>query len=366
MKPNNSETKIIVLGGLGEVGKNMYCLMHEDEIIIIDAGISFPEGELLGIDYVLPDYTFLKQNEDKIKALIITHGHEDHIGAIPFILQTVNIPAIYAPKHAKELIAIKLEDRNIRYDNLYSYTDKDVLKFKHFEIEFFKMTHSIPDSHGISLKTVNGRVITTGDFKFDLTPIGPVADFYKIATLGEKGVDLLIADSTNALNEGMSISESKVDNALNNMFEKYSSNRIIIATFASNVYRLKHIFETCYKHNRKVCVFGRSMDNNIRISIEGGYINHKEIIVTPEEAKNLKPSEVCIMCTGSQGEPLAALSRMADGTFKQLALTPNDVVIFSSSAIPGNQVSISRTINKLYLRGIKVLTTETLRELHTR
>ena len=367
MKPNtnNSETKIIVLGGLGEVGKNMYCLMHEDEIIIIDAGISFPEGGLLGIDYVLPDYTFLKQNENKIKALIITHGHEDHIGAIPFILQAVNVPAIYAPKHAKELIAIKLEDRNIRYDNLYSYTDKDVLKFKHFEIEFFKMTHSIPDSHGISLKTVNGRVITTGDFKFDLTPIGPVADFHKITTLGEKGVDLLIADSTNALNEGMSISESKVDNALNNMFDKYASERIIIATFASNVYRLKHIFETCYKHNRKVCVFGRSMDNNIKISIEGGYINHKEIIITPDEAKNLKPNDLCILCTGSQGEPLAALSRMADGTFKQLQLRPDDIVIFSSSAIPGNQLSISRTINKLYLKGIKVLTTTTLSELHT-
>ena len=365
MKPDNNETKIIVLGGLGEVGKNMYCLMHEDEIIIIDAGISFAEEELLGIDYVLPDYTFLKQNEDKIKALIITHGHEDHIGAIPFLLQHVNVPAIYAPNQAKELIAIKLEDRNIRFDNLYAYTDKDVLKFKHFEVKFFKMTHSIPDSHGIYLKTKNGSVITTGDFKFDLTPIGPMADLAKIVHLGEDGVDLLIADSTNALNEGFSISESKVDNTLNNVFDKYSSNRIIIATFASNIYRLKHIIETCYKHNRKVCVFGRSMDNNIRISIEGGYINHKEIIVTPEEAKNLKPSEVCIMCTGSQGEPLAALSRMADGTFKQLALTPNDVVIFSSSAIPGNQVSISRTINKLYLRGIKVLTTETLRELHT-
>ena len=366
MKPNNnSETKIIVLGGLGEVGKNMYCLMHEDEIIIIDAGISFPEGGLLGIDYILPDYTFLKQNEDKIKALIITHGHEDHIGAIPFILQTVNIPAIYAPKHAKELIAIKLQDRNIRYDNLFAYTDKDVLKFKHFEVEFFKMTHSIPDSHGVSLKTVNGRVITTGDFKFDLTPIGPVADLYKIACLGEDGVDLLIADSTNALNEGMSISESKVDSALNSIFDKYSSNRIIIATFASNVYRLKHIFETCYKHNRKVCVFGRSMDNNIKISIEGGYINHKELLVTADELKNLKPSDVCILCTGSQGEPLAALSRMADGTFKQLQLSPNDIVVFSSSAIPGNQLSISRTINKLYLKGIKVLTTTTLSELHT-
>lgn len=361
----NTETKIIVLGGLGEVGKNMYCLMHEDEIIIIDAGISFPEGELLGIDYVLPDYTFLKQNEDKIKCLIITHGHEDHIGAIPFILQTVNVPAIYAPNQAKELIAIKLQDRNIRYDNLHAYTDKDVLKFKHFEIEFFRTTHSIPDSHGIYLKTPNGSVITTGDFKFDLTPIGPMADLHKMAELGTRGVDLLISDSTNALNEGMSISESKVDNALMDIFDKYTSDRIIIATFASNIYRLKHIVETCYKHNRKICVFGRSMDNNIKISIEGGYIDHKEIIITPEEAKNLKPSEVCLLCTGSQGEPLAALSRMADGTFKQISLRPDDIVIFSSSPIPGNALSISRTINKLYMKGVKVFTNTSLSELHT-
>ena len=364
MKPN-TETKIIVLGGLGEVGKNMYCLMHEDEIIIIDAGISFPEGELLGIDYVLPDYTFLKQNEEKIKALIITHGHEDHIGAIPFILQTVNVPTIYAPNQAKELIAIKLQDRNIRYDNLQAYTDKDILKFKHFEIEFFRTTHSIPDSHGIYLKTPNGSVITTGDFKFDLTPIGPMADLHKMAELGSRGVDLLISDSTNALNEGMSISESKVDNALTDIFDTYTSQRIIIATFASNIYRLKHIVETCYKHNRKICVFGRSMDNNIKISIEGGYIDHKEIIITPEEAKNLKPNEVCLLCTGSQGEPLAALSRMADGTFRQISLRPDDIVIFSSSPIPGNALSISRTINKLYLRGVKVFTNTSLSELHT-
>lgn len=361
----NTETKIIVLGGLGEVGKNMYCLMHEDEIVIIDAGIRFPEGELLGVDYVLPDYTFLKENEEKIKCLIITHGHEDHIGAIPFILQSVNVPLIYAPRQAKELIAIKLQDRNIRYDNLYAYTDQDVLKFKHFEIEFFRTTHSIPDSHGIYLKTPNGSVVTTGDFKFDLTPIGPMADLHKMARLGEKGVDLLISDSTNALNEGMSISESKVDGALTDIFDTYTSERIIIATFASNIYRLKHIVETCYKHNRKICVFGRSMDNNIKISIEGGYIDHKEIIITPEDAKNLKPNEVCLLCTGSQGEPLAALSRMADGTFRQISLRPDDIVIFSSSPIPGNATSIAKTINKLYLKGIKVFTNTSLSELHT-
>ena len=364
MKPE-SETKIIVLGGLGEVGKNMYCVMHENAIVIIDAGICFPEGGLLGIDYILPDFTFLKQNQDKIKALLITHGHEDHIGGIPFLLQSVNIPAIYAPNQAKELIALKLQDKNIRYDNLYAYTDETKLKFNKIEVEFFRTTHSIPDSHGISISTPDGCIVTTGDFKFDLTPIGPMADIHKMAELGKKGVDLLISDSTNALNEGMSVSESKVDNALNGIFEKYKTRRIIIATFASNIYRLKHIVETCYKHNRKICVFGRSMENNIEISLKGGYINHKDIIITPEEANDLKPGEVTILCTGSQGEPLAALSRIADGAHKQIKLRPDDIVVFSSSPIPGNALSIGRTINKLYLQGVKVFTNTSFSDIHT-
>ncbi len=358
-------TKVIVLGGLGEVGKNMYCVMHNDAIIVIDAGVSFPESEVMGVDYVLPDFTFLKENEDKIKALLITHGHEDHIGGIPFLLQSVNIPAVYAPNHAKELIAVKLQDRNIRYDNLFVYTDQTRLKFGGMEIEFFRITHSVPDSHGISIHTPDGRIVTTGDYKFDLTPIGPMADLYKMAKLGEEGVDLLIGDSTNALNEGFSSSESVVDETLNEMFDKCKNNRLIIATFASNIYRVKHIFETCYKHNRKICVFGRSMENNINISLNGGYIDHKEILVTPEEANNLKPNEVVILCTGSQGEPLAALSRIANGTHKQIKLRPDDVVIFSSSAIPGNALSISKTINKLYLKGVKVYTNNVLQDLHT-
>ena len=353
-KPN--ETKLIVLGGLGEVGKNMYCVMYKDEIVIIDAGIRFPEGDLLGIDYVLPDYTFLKENQEKIKCLVITHGHEDHIGGIPFLLQTVEIPAIYAPNQAKELIAIKLEDRNIRYDHLYAYDDTTKIKLKNIEIEFFRTTHSIPDSHGIYVKTPNGSIVTTGDFKFDLTPIGPMADLHKMAELGKRGVDLLISDSTNALNEGMSISESKVDDTLMDIFTKYSNRRIILATFASNIYRLKHIVETCYKHNRKICVFGRSMENNIQISINGGYINHKELFITPEVANTLKPGEVAVLCTGSQGEPLAALSRIAEGTHKHVSLRPDDIVIFSSSPIPGNALAISKTINKLYLKGVQVFT----------
>ena len=343
----------------------MYCVMHKDAIVIIDAGVSFPESELMGVDYVLPDFTFLKENEDKIKALLITHGHEDHIGGIPFLLQTVNIPAIYAPNHAKELISVKLQDRNIRYDNLFVYTDKTKLKFKEIEVEFFRITHSIPDSHGISIKTPDGRIVTTGDYKFDLTPIGPMADLFKMAKLGEEGVDVLIGDSTNALNEGFSNSESVVDETLEEMFNKCKNSRIIIATFASNIYRVKHIFETCYKHNRKICIFGRSMENNINISLNGGYIDHKELLVSPEEANNLKPNEVTILCTGSQGEPLAALSRISNGTHKYIKLRPDDVVIFSSSAIPGNALSISKTINKLYLKGVKVYTNNVLQDLHT-
>lgn len=364
-KQETNETKIVVLGGLGEVGKNMYCVMHNDAIVIIDAGVSFPESELMGVDYVLPDFTFLKENEDKIKALLITHGHEDHIGGIPFLLQSINIPAIYAPNHAKELIAVKLQDRNIRHDNLFVYTENTKLKFKDIEIEFFRTTHSIPDSHGISIKTPNGRICTTGDYKFDLTPIGPMADLYKMACLGEEGVDLMIGDSTNALNEGFSNSESVVDETLGEMFDKCKNNRIIIATFASNIYRVKHIFETCYKHNRKICIFGRSMENNINISLNGGYIEHKELLISPEEANNLKPNEVTLLCTGSQGEPLAALSRITNGTHKQIKLRPDDVVIFSSSAIPGNALSISKIINKLYLKGVKVYTNNVLADLHT-
>ena len=362
-EPN--ETKIIVLGGLGEVGKNMYCVMHKDAIVIIDSGVSFPEDDLMGIDYVIPDYTFLKENEDKIKALLITHGHEDHIGSIPFLLNQVNIPAIYAPNHAKQLINKKLEDRNIRYDNLFVYTEDTKLKFDEIEVEFFRVTHSIPDSHGISLKTPDGRIVTTGDYKFDLTPIGPMANLYKMATLGEDGVDVLISDSTNALNEGFSKSESAVDEQLGDMFDRFKNNRIIIATFASNIYRIKHIFETCYKHNRKICIFGRSMENNINISLENGYIDHKELLITADESKNLKPKDVCLLCTGTQGEPLAALSRMSDGTHKQIKLRPDDIVIFSSSAIPGNALSISKTINKLYLQGVKVYTSSSLADLHT-
>ena len=356
-------TKVFALGGLGEVGKNMYCVMHENEIIIIDAGVTFPD-DVIGVDYIIPDFTFLKKNERKIKALFITHGHEDHIGAIPFLLQNVNIPFIYAPNQAIGLIKKKLEERNIQYKNLFVYNEKSKIKFKHLMVEFFITTHSIPDSHGICIHTPNGTIVETGDFKFDLTPIGPMANIHKMAEIGKKGVTLLLSESTNALSEGFSISESKVDEALSDIFKKHHG-RIIIATFASNIYRLKHIVDTCKRNNRKIAIFGRSMNNNIEISIEGGYIKNKEIFITPEEANSMPDHKVCLLCTGSQGEPLAALSRIANGTHKQIKLKGNDTVVFSSSAIPGNAVSISRTINKLYLKDVKVYTNTSLSDVHT-
>lgn len=358
------DTKIFALGGLGEVGKNMYCVMHGNEIIITDAGVTFPAGELMGIDYVIPDFTFLKKNESKIKALFITHGHEDHIGGIPFLLQSVNIPSIYAPNQAIGLIRKKLNEKNIQYKNLFVYNEDTVVKFKGIEVEFFRTTHSIPDSHGICIHTSNGTIVTTGDFKFDLTPIGPMANLYKMAKIGKRGVSLLLSDSTNALNEGFSNSESKVDEALSEIFSK-TDGRIIIATFASNIYRLKHIVDTCRRNGRKIAIFGRSMETNIEISIESGYIKNKDIFISPEAANHLPPKKVCLLCTGSQGEPLAALSRIANGNHRQIKLQEDDVVVFSSSTIPGNALSVSRTINKLYLKGVEVYTNTSLSDIHT-
>ena len=361
---NRAETLVVALGGLGEVGKNMYVVMHDDELIIIDAGVMFPKDELMGIDYVIPDFTFLKNNEDKIKALFITHGHEDHIGGIAYLLQTVNIPVIYAPNQAYGLIKRKLLDRNISYDNLKIYNETTKVKFKHLSVEFFATTHSIPDSHGIIINTPNGKIVETGDFKFDLTPIGPMSNIHKMSDTGKSGVKFLMSESTNALSPGFSMSESKVEEELQEIFEK-KKGRIIVATFASNIYRLKHIVETCKKNNRKIALFGRSMENNIEISIEGGYIKDDKIFVSPEVANTLPPEEICLLCTGSQGEPLAALSRIANGTHKQIKLRPTDTVIFSSNPIPGNNASVAKTINALYLQGVEVFVNNSENEIHT-
>ena len=364
MKKDKQPTSVFALGGLGEVGKNMYIIEHENEILIIDAGVMFPENELLGIDYVIQDVTYLKQNEKKIKALIITHGHEDHIGGITFLLNSVNIPIIYASRIAIELIKNKLNDRNISYDNFYEIDAKSVINTKHFTIELITTTHSIPESFAILIKTPNGNVIHTGDWKFDLTPIGPMADINKLARLGEEGVTLLLSDSTNALSEGFSKSESVVDDTLNDIISKHNG-RVIIATFASNIYRIKHIIETCRNNNRKIVTFGRSMETSINLALNTELITDRSIFIDSNEANNLKKNEVCILCTGSQGEPLAALSRIANGQHKQISLKSDDLVIFSSSPIPGNAASINRVINKLYLKGVKVFTNSDFQDIHT-
>lgn len=361
---NVGETSIIALGGLGEVGKNMYVVTHGDEIIIIDAGVLFPEDDLLGIDYVIQDVTYLKQNEDKIKSLIITHGHEDHIGGIPFLLQTVKIPKIYAPKIAADLIEKKLTERNIPYDNMEFITEDLVLNYKNFKIEFVATTHSIPDSFAIAIHTPNGTIFETGDFKFDLTPIGPVANIHKMAELGKNGVKVLLSDSTNALSEGYSKSETSVDNTLNDMISRHHG-RVIIATFASNMFRIKHIVDTCKEYGRKIIVFGRSMENAIEMALNNELITDKSQFIDANQAKSLKRNEVCILCTGTQGEPLAALSRIANGVHKQISLLNDDLVIFSSSAIPGNANSINKIINKLYLKGVRVFTNTEFSDIHT-
>lgn len=365
MKEKDMTTSVFALGGLGEIGKNMYVIKNEEEIIIIDAGVMFPEDDLLGVDYVIQDVTFLKENEDKIKGLFITHGHEDHIGGIPFLLGSVKIPKIYSSKIANDLIQKKLVDRNIKYDDIEVIDENSVIEFKTMKVEFIRTSHSIPESYAIAIHTPNGIVMTTGDFKFDLTPIGPMSDLHKMARLGEQGVKLLLSDSTNAMSEGFSKSESCVDETIDSIFTKCTANRIILATFASNIYRIKHIVETCKDHGRKIVTFGRSMENAKEIALNNGLITDKTIFIDANEAKNLKKNEICILCTGSQGEPLAALSRIASGTHKQISLLPDDVVIFSSSPIPGNAASINRIINKLYLKGVKVVTNTEMSSIHT-
>ena len=363
MKKNS--TSVFSLGGVGEIGKNMYVIEHNDEILVIDAGVMFPEDDLLGIDYVIQDVTYLKENEDKIKALLITHGHEDHIGGITFLLQSVKIPKIYAPLVASELIIKKLTEKNMPTDLVEVYNKDTELKFKNFKVEFINTTHSIPDSFAIVVHTPNGIVIHTGDYKFDMTPIGPMADIHKMAKFGAEGVKLMLGESTNALSPGFSSSESVVDEALGDMFAKEQTSRIILATFASNIYRIQHIVETCRENNRKIVTFGRSMENAKDIAIKDGLIKDASIFIDANKTKDYKKNEICILRTGSQGEPLAALSRIAEGTHKQVKLMPDDVIIFSSNPIPGNRSSVNRVINKLYLQGVKVYTNDTNESLHT-
>lgn len=354
------------LGGLGEVGKNMYIFDIKEQLFIVDAGILFPDEHLLGVDYVIPDFQYLIKNQERIVGLFITHGHEDHIGGIPFLLKQVKIPKIYAAGVAKDLIENKLSDyKEIKVPPIIEFKNNTVLKFIGVEISFIRLCHSIPDSYGIVFKTEYGNIFHTGDFKFDFTPVGPGAEFDKLANLGKEGVLCLLADSTNACVEGFTKSETVVGKSIKELFSHIDS-RIIVATFASNMYRVQQIIEASYLNNRKVCVFGRSMEKTIEVGQQIGYIKApKGTIIDSSEISNYKVNEVTLLVTGSQGEPLAALSRLANGSHKQIKLIPGDTIIFSSSPIPGNQEGVNKTINLLFKNGANVVVNSPINDTHT-
>lgn len=367
MANKSSPISIYALGGLGEVGKNTYCFESDRSIIIVDAGVRFPEPSLPGVDYVIPDYSHLKNNRAKIKALFITHGHEDHIGGIPFLLRTVHIPVIYAPRLAAALIRHKLEDNKFRDPVKIVEYDQDTVVdvADDFKVSFFRVTHSIPDAYGVCIDTAQGRIIETGDFKIDLTPVGPYFEIDKLAKLGSEGVDLLMADSTNAEIEGYTPSETAVRAGVDEIFDN-APGRIIVSTFSSNINRIQQVVEVALKHKRKICIMGRSMKNVIGIAREYGYIKIPDgEIIEDNMLRNYKMSQICIVCTGSQGEPMAALSRIVSGDNKNTAIYPGDTVIFSSNPIPGNGALVDRLVNKLVKMGAEVKQNSLAFSLHS-
>ena len=357
---------IYALGGLGEVGRNMYCLENEQSIIIVDAGVRFPGTEFPGIDCIVPDFTHLKNNRNKIKALFITHGHEDHIGAIPYLIQNVNIPVIYAPRLAAALIKNKLEDfRLTGRVTIVEYDEDTKVSVDCFDVSFFRVAHSIPDSFGFCIDTTEGRILITGDFKVDLTPIGPDMELSKIAKWGIEGVDLFLSDSTNAEIEGFTPSERNVLSSIEDIFNTIRG-RLLISTFASNISRIQQICEVAVAHDRKIAIVGRSMERAVEIARAFGYIKiPDDSIIALEDLKLYKPEELVIICTGSQGEPAAAMSRIAKGEFKDLKIMPGDAVVFSSSAIPGNGLMIKRVVNLLTRLGADVITKSLIFDIHS-
>ncbi|TGY91493.1 ribonuclease J [Petralouisia muris] len=356
-KEHNSKLKIIPLGGLEQIGMNITAFEYEDSIIVVDCGLAFPEDDMLGIDLVIPDTTYLKNNIDKVKGFFITHGHEDHIGAIPYVLRDINVP-IYATK-----LTIGIIDNKLKEHNMLSKVKRKVVKYgQHinlgcFRVEFIKTNHSIQDAAALAIYSPAGIVVHTGDFKVDYTPVfGDAIDLQRFGEIGKKGVLALMCDSTNSERPGFTNSERTVGKTFDNIFADHPNTRIIIATFASNVDRVQQIINSAYKFGRKVVVEGRSMVNIISTATELGYLQIPEnTLIDIEQLKNYPDEQTVLITTGSQGESMAALSRMAASLHKKITIKPGDTIIFSSNPIPGNEKAVSNVINELFMKGAEVI-----------
>ncbi|NLY60833.1 MAG: ribonuclease J [Clostridiales bacterium] len=363
MSSKNNTLKLIPLGGVNEIGKNMTLLEYGNDIIVIDCGVSFPEEDMLGIDLVIPDITYLLKNKEKIRGIIITHGHEDHIGALPYVLKEINVP-VYGTRLTLGLIEDKLKEHSLDKVKLHCVKAGDKVKFGVFRVEMIRTSHSIADAIALAIHTPVGVIVHTGDFKIDFTPIdGQVIDLAKFAKLGEKGVLALLADSTNVERPGYTMSEKIVGATLENIFGT-AKGRIIVATFASNIHRIQQIINAAVKYNRKVCVSGRSMVNVMTVAMELGYLKVPTgTLIDIDQIQNYPDDRMVVITTGSQGEPMAALSRMASSDHRKVEITPGDMVIISANPIPGNEKLISKVINQLFMRGADVIY-ESLADIH--
>ncbi len=347
--------QIIPLGGLGEIGKNMTAIRYDNAIVVIDCGLMFPEDEMLGIDMVIPDISYLLENRDLVQGIILTHGHEDHIGALPYVLKDLNVP-IYATRLTLGLIEGKLKENNVSNVHTQVVKPRDVIKLGPFKIEFMRVSHSIPDCVAVAIHTPLGIIVHTGDFKLDQTPVdGHIFDFHKFAELGDQGVLVLMSDSTNVERPGFTMSERNVGQTFDDAFHD-ASGRIIVASFASNVHRLQQAINSAYKHGRKVAVVGRSMVNVVSIAADLGYLDVPEdTLIEIDDIADMPDNQLVILTTGSQGEPMSALTRMAMSDHRRVEIQPGDTVIISASPIPGNEKLVARTIDHLFKQGANVI-----------
>ncbi|OPA77652.1 ribonuclease J [Paenibacillus selenitireducens] len=355
-KNNTDKITIFALGGVGEIGKNMYVVQYANDIVVVDAGLKFPEEDMLGIDIVIPDISYLTENRDKVRGILVTHGHEDHIGGLPYVLKHLNVP-IYGTKLTLGLIESKLKEANLLGETKRILIDADsVVPMGSIQASFFRTNHSIPDSVGVCLETPEGTVVHTGDFKFDHTPVnGQYADLHRMAEIGKKGVIALLSDSTNAERPGFTPSESNVGKNLEDIFRK-AQQRVVVATFASNIHRVQQVIDAAIATNRKLTVIGRSMVNVVTIASELGYLHIPDgMLIEPEEVNKMAADRVVILSTGSQGEPMSALTRMARNTHRKIDILPGDTVIIAATPIPGNEKFVGRTVDELFRLGAHVI-----------